>query len=235
MISRWRIISVISLCIVSTLACGFSTWVWTENSKADVGAIDVTVGNVVDSRDIIQLDSDKGTNNTGISCFEYCQDGFVNDNLVDVNDGYLNIYLKMNVANIKKAYGNPTDTSVFSSLYVGVTLSFSSNSDFNLISESYINPYVSDSKCGIQVTYTVDSGTQLFNLSGNNSIEKGKLNSSYNGFSSKFLTSQSSNSYFYVTVGYRFSIDYQSVSFRDSIYPNLSGSSFNVNLICGGY
>lgn len=46
MVSRWRITSLIGLCLVSTLACGFSTWIWTENGKADVGGIDVSVGDI---------------------------------------------------------------------------------------------------------------------------------------------------------------------------------------------
>ena len=46
MISKWRIASVIGLCIVSTLTCGFSSWIYVVNNKADVGDIDVNVGNI---------------------------------------------------------------------------------------------------------------------------------------------------------------------------------------------
>lgn len=66
MISKWRIASLIGLCIVSTLTCGFSSWIYVVNNKADVGDIDVNVGNIIDSRDIIQLDTNKGNNNSGI-------------------------------------------------------------------------------------------------------------------------------------------------------------------------
>ena len=44
MISRWRIITLSSLCIISTIACGFSAWV--SNPYSDV-SIDVEVGEVV--------------------------------------------------------------------------------------------------------------------------------------------------------------------------------------------
>lgn len=235
MISKWRITSLIGLCIVSTLTCGFSSWIYVVNNKADVGDIDVNVGNIIDSRDIIQLDTNKGDNNSGISCFDYCKDGFVNDGVIDVNDGYLNIYLKLNIKNIKKAYGNPTDTSVYSSLYLGLNLNFNTTKNFSFISESYINPYPTSKDCGVKVNYTVDAGTQVFSLTGNNSIENGKLTSSYNGFSSKFLSQSSSNSYFYVTFSYCFSIDYKSVDYCTAIYPNLQNSSFDFSLVCGGY
>ena len=46
MISKWRIASLIGLCIVSTLTCGFSSWIYVVNNKVDVGDIDVNVGNI---------------------------------------------------------------------------------------------------------------------------------------------------------------------------------------------
>ena len=46
MISKWRIASLIGLCIVSTLTCGFSSWIYVANNGADVGDIDVNVGNI---------------------------------------------------------------------------------------------------------------------------------------------------------------------------------------------
>lgn len=46
MISKWRIASLIGLCLVSTLTCGFSSWIYVANNKTDVGDIDVNVGNI---------------------------------------------------------------------------------------------------------------------------------------------------------------------------------------------
>lgn len=46
MISKWRIASLIGLCLVSTLTCGFSSWIYVVNNGADVGDIDVNVGNI---------------------------------------------------------------------------------------------------------------------------------------------------------------------------------------------
>lgn len=50
MISNWKITGLLSLCILSTLACGFSTWVLTNNDAAvDVGKITVDVGDIVET------------------------------------------------------------------------------------------------------------------------------------------------------------------------------------------
>lgn len=46
MISKWRIASLIGLCLVSTLTCGFSSWIYVVNNNVDVGDIDVNVGNI---------------------------------------------------------------------------------------------------------------------------------------------------------------------------------------------
>lgn len=46
MISKWRIASLIGLCLVSTLTCGFSSWIYVVNNSTDVGDINVNVGNV---------------------------------------------------------------------------------------------------------------------------------------------------------------------------------------------
>lgn len=46
MISKQRIASLIGLCLVSTLTCGFSSWIYVVNNNVDVGDIDVNVGNI---------------------------------------------------------------------------------------------------------------------------------------------------------------------------------------------
>ena len=236
MISKGKIAGLLALCSIATLTCGFSAWiVGGETKGAEVDGIKVNVGTVIDSRSILQFNTDKGQNQSGISCFEYCPDGFVNDGIVDVNDGFLNIYLKLDIQNIKKAYGSPKDTSVYSSFYVASNLSFSSPQKFSLISNSYINPFTTDKDCGISFTYSVDKSTQINNLSGTNSLESGLLVSSYNGFDSRFLSSSSASSFFYVTISYRFSIDYEKVVYKNDIYPNLIDSTFNLSIACGGY
>ena len=76
MISKWRIASLIGLCLVSTLTCGFSSWIYVANNKADVGDIDVNVG------EIIQID-DPLFKNFVITPFELSKkDGFVEDDKI---------------------------------------------------------------------------------------------------------------------------------------------------------
>lgn len=52
MISKWRIASLIGLCLVSTLTCGFSSWIYVANNKVDVGDIDVNVGNITTNSNV---------------------------------------------------------------------------------------------------------------------------------------------------------------------------------------
>lgn len=235
MISKGKIAGLLALCSLATLTCGFSAWIVGGTSGSEADGIKVKVGNVIDSRNILQFDTAKGKDGSGISCLEYCPDGFVNDGIVDVGDGYLNVYLKLNIQNIKKAYGTPKDTSVYSSFYISTNLSFSSPKKFSLVSNSYINPFTSDKDCGISVSYHVDNSSQTNYLSGTNSLESGLLSSTYNGFEPKFLSQSSASSYFYVNFSYRFSIDYTKVIFRSDIYPNLENSTFTLSVACGGY
>lgn len=46
MVSRWRITTLLSLCLVGTIACGFSTWIWSESNSASTGEIEVGVGDI---------------------------------------------------------------------------------------------------------------------------------------------------------------------------------------------
>ena len=46
MISRWRMTALLSLCLVGTIACGFSTWIWNESRSGSTGDIEVGVGDV---------------------------------------------------------------------------------------------------------------------------------------------------------------------------------------------
>ncbi len=53
MVSRWRITALLSLCLVGTLACGFSSWIYSESISASTGEITVGVGDIKSSASII--------------------------------------------------------------------------------------------------------------------------------------------------------------------------------------
>lgn len=226
MISRWRIITLSSLCIISTIACGFSAWVWTENNEPEV-SVDVEVGEVFD--DVVLLDTSKGTNNTGITCFSYCKDGFINNGEIDINFGYLYLFLKMNCVSIRKLYGNPSDTSAYTSLYLASELSFTpgDSSSFTLINSNYL-----DTSKDVNSTYTVGSSSNQNSLAMSSSISKGVLSTSSNGFNKDHIAT---GQYVYVTMSYRFSIDYTITDFETTLFSRMDQSKFNLKLGVGGY
>lgn len=214
---------------LSLVLTGFSSWLL-RNDNLDAN-VNVSVGNVIDGTTIAFLDKTKGDDNTGITSFKYCKDGFVNNDEIDINKGYYYAYLKLNIENIKKAYGDVNNDTAYTSLHLNTSLKYECNNQFTFITESFISTIGSNS--GISYFYTVDTGTNAKYLSGTNSISNGTLESSINGFDSRFFNS--SNKYINVTIKYCFQIDYTTVDFETSIFPNLEGGNFVFSFALGGY
>lgn len=217
---------------LSLFSVGFASWN-VGNAEGASANFSVDADRVFNIGEIIQLDKSKGDNNTGITCFDYCKDGFVNDGEVDINNGLFYVYAKLDLDAIRKAYGKTDDVSVYTSLFINVNLSFfSGNGDaFSLIDENYIYPY-QGKDCGIQAIYAGEDGKGHY-LSSSNSIDKGVLSSSFNGFEqSLFLET---NHYAYLTISYSFKIDYTKLNFETDIYPYLKNSKFHVSFGMGGY
>ncbi len=74
MLSKFKINLILVLCMLSLISIGFSSW----NITLDAINVDanISVDNVVNSEDYIYLDTTKGDNNTGISCFKYKNNGY---------------------------------------------------------------------------------------------------------------------------------------------------------------
>ena len=53
MVSKWRITALLSLCLVGTLACGFSSWIYSESISASTGEITVGFGDIKSSASIV--------------------------------------------------------------------------------------------------------------------------------------------------------------------------------------
>lgn len=87
MVSTGRITSLIALCLVSTIACGFSSWIYVENNKADAGNVDVNVGNVetITTTSIVYLDQE-GT------AFSFNKYGFVHEKTITVRKEQKSVY-----------------------------------------------------------------------------------------------------------------------------------------------
>lgn len=71
MVSTGRITSLIALCLVSTIACGFSSWIYVENNKASING-SVSVGDV-------QYMAYFSMNKNDIKMFSIGPDGLVDD------------------------------------------------------------------------------------------------------------------------------------------------------------
>lgn len=221
-----------SLLVASVASIGFSSWlIGNSEVKSD---INIDVGDMIDNNDLLMLDTTKGINNSGITCFGYCKDGFVNDNEIDINTGYLYFYLKLDINKIKEAYKNPSDLSTYSSLFITSSLEFipsDTSSTFTLIDNSYMSA-ANNSTGSVIAIYTVDEGTITNSLALDNILLNGKFSSTFNGFKYNFFNS---NNYIYVTLRYRFNIDYIKTDFEKTIYPYLTNATFKVTFGVGGY
>ncbi len=165
MISRWRIVSVISLCLVSTLACGFSTWVWSENNKADAGEIDVSVGNVTTNSEATIVFQKA-------SLFTFGKYGFAHQETIRLNDEDQEITYfdySYSISTIWKV--STKDTTSFT-YQIGQTY----NGSFNFLPKDnasmtvqsyskYENEVLSDALSGASASYTsYTSGSITYSL-----------------------------------------------------------------------
>lgn len=227
---------VLILSTLSLFSVGFASWCIGANDNATL-SFDVSADNIININDFIQLDKSQGDNNTGIACFDYCKDGFVNNGEVDVNNGFFYVYAKLNLDEIRNIYGEVSDENTYTSFAITTKLSFSSGdgSIFSLIALNYIYPYTDsgDNKCGVQANYRSENEAAIHNLVSNNEINDSVLSSSFNGFQKELF--YSNNHFAYITISYNFKIDYTKCSFDTDIYPHLKNSKFYVSFGMGGY
>ena len=139
MISKWRSASLIGLCLISTLTCGFSSWIYVANNKDDVGDIDVNVGNVT-------------TNSTTTIVFQkaelfsFNKYGFAHEEEITVNDHKQTItYFDYSYSISTVWQINPTTVTSFE---YRTTQKYASSYDFISYSDSNTN-----NKC-IVTSYT---------------------------------------------------------------------------------
>lgn len=155
MISKWRIASLIGLCLVSTLTCGFSSWIYVANNGADVGDIDVNVGNVT-------------TNSTativfqGAKLFSFNKYGFAHEEEITVDD-----HNKQKITYFDYSYSistvwqiNPTTVTSFE---YRTTQKYASSYDFISYSDSDTNK-----KCTVTSYAQFDLDTFIGSGTGSN-------------------------------------------------------------------
>ena len=144
MISRWRIITLSSLCIISTIACGFSAWV--SNPYSDV-SIDVEVGEVVSS------EYAKHKSTTGTSYASY---GFYHEDILA--DTTNHSYYDYN-ATIKSSWS--LNLSKMGTNSVSLLFSIQSNVTFDFSKVTNISVENKSTLYGCSITNTEKSSTYL--------------------------------------------------------------------------
>lgn len=155
MISKWRIASLIGLCLVSTLTCGFSSWIYVVNNKTDVGDIDVNVGNIT-------------TNSTATiifkkaKLFSFNRYGFAHEEEILVNGHKQTItYFDYSYSISTVWQINPTTVTSFE---YRTTQKYASSYDFISYSDSNTN-----NKCTVTSYAQFDSKTFTGSGTGSNS------------------------------------------------------------------
>ena len=108
---------------------------------------------------------------------------------------------------------------------------FTSTGEGGHINNSYMSA-ANNSTGSVIAIYTVDEGTITNSLALDNILLNGKFSSTFNGFKYNFFNS---NNYIYVTLRYRFNIDYIKTDFEKTIYPYLTNATFKVTFGVGGY
>ena len=144
MISRWRIITLSSLCIISTIACGFSAWV--SNPYSDV-SIDVEVGEVVSS----EYAKHKSTTGT-----PYASYGFYHEDILE--DTTNHSYYDYN-ATIKSSWS--LHLSKMGTNSVSLLFSIQSNVTFDFSKVTNISVENKSTLYGCSITNTEKSSTYL--------------------------------------------------------------------------
>ena len=144
MISRWRIITLSSLCIISTIACGFSAWV--SNPYSDV-SIDVEVGEVVSS----EYAKHKSTTGT-----PYASYGFYHEDILE--DTTNHSYYDYN-ATIKSSWS--LNLSKMGTNSVSLLFSIQSNVTFDFSKVTNISVENKSTLYGCSITNTEKSSTYL--------------------------------------------------------------------------
>ena len=118
MISKTKINFILCLCLISLISVGFSSWYISKDDFITSIEGSFETDKIIYSKEYIYLDHSKGdldNNNipTGIQCFKYSENGYLDENNVPINEGYVNAYFIIDINKCK---------SIFSSNNINVTL-----------------------------------------------------------------------------------------------------------------
>ena len=114
---------------LSIVSIGFSSWSITAETTAEING-NIEVDNVVGIDDCIYLNTNKGTESSGVDILRYYESGFINSENYIVDEGIITVYYTVDLAKCNDIFAPSTN------LCVDIALKYSdSNSSCTLISK----------------------------------------------------------------------------------------------------
>lgn len=164
MVSRWRITALLSLCLVGTLACGFSSWIYSESISASTGEITVGVGDIKTNADKVIFFQSATVSSVGKKGFRHDETVVLKENNKDVSydvSYYDNNYEISSIWKIKPS-------SIVDFEY-SITQNFKNGASYNLLSSAKAEnltatSYDSYDEASKKVGGNVISGTSVSNV-----------------------------------------------------------------------
>ena len=122
MLTKGKITLFMTLCILSLVSIGFASWTISEESKEEVLG-SMQTDNVINSADFIYLDTSKGENLSGISCFKYQELGYLAENDTYVyQNGFIYNYYVLDVERCYSIFGSNS-----TSININISLGYADN------------------------------------------------------------------------------------------------------------
>ncbi len=99
------------LCIISLISIGFASWTITGEIEEELSGI-IKTDTIINSKEYVLLDTTKGDNNSGITCFKYYEQGYLDNEGYLSNYGYITTYYKLNLKKCYELLGSDCDSIV---------------------------------------------------------------------------------------------------------------------------
>lgn len=99
------------LCVLSLISIGFASWTITGETIEELSGI-IETDTIINSKEYVLLDSTKGDNNSGITCFKYYEQGYLDNEGYLSNYGYITTYYKLNLKKCYELLGSDYDSIV---------------------------------------------------------------------------------------------------------------------------
>lgn len=211
---------------LSLIGVGFSAWTISglEEESFDVS---ITADKVINSKEYVYLDVNKGENNSGIDCFKYYEYGYLDSDGVLTDTGHIKTYY---VLDLKKCYD--LFGADFSSIELVLKFQYADEvkTNLNLFQYSSSTSPNGSTRLSVSCGYDTDKTTIYSSMFTMNSV---KIDDSKKHYSHKItfkdiLTNYTASSEQYIY----FEVDYALFAtvgeyFNNLIYPSLYSDMLN--------